>query len=744
GFLEAAVDVRVSELVQSSTRNVLLHVHEGKPVRVIGREYPCLGPERTPADIGSEVDSFLSELPGGTLLEPVDARSVDALFGPKHAGGSRPSPYRLNPWSVYSPDVYEKAAEHLKELFRSEGYLSASVGPVFVQRRRCQKGTMDGQCIPVGPRVRPQLQCSYDPQGLPAEEPAIDPKLSCVEDRSKGVYCEPEVIVNLPIKLGPRSFVQGVEIEGNSSIPKSELLSEANLPDGAPLSQSEVDRARRRLLDRYQEEGFAFAELDSDLEFSPDHRHAKVRFLVSERKRVRVSRIVVRGARTTSENLIRSRIALVSGDLYRRSLVRKTEERLSTLGVFSSVTVTLEDPYVPASEKVVVITVQEKKPQYLDVRPGFSTGEGFRIMFEYGHRNLGGQGVQLTLRSQLGFLPPELIIESDVRRKYEGLGPDELLERRNTATVEFPDIGLGPLFRLRVEGVDVRDNSRDFGLSKDAGILSLFFLPERRLSFQIAGSLERNDATIFGQERECAPVGAFRVPQVPTFVVAQRVGANWDRRDNPLDATSGTFVSASAEYVRARPIGVGTCASGDFIRYTNRVAGYVRLSQRGLALAASFRWGFNQQLRSGSHTYPDRLFFMGGVDSLRGFLQDSLVPEDVARRIMSGQDTIQSIPIRGGDLFVNPRVELRIPLTEDVQTALFVDAGNLWTEPSNIDLSKLRYATGTGLRVGTPIGPLVFDYGFNVDRVLEELLRRARKRPWEDGIGAFHFSIGLF
>jgi outer membrane protein assembly factor BamA len=56
----------------------------------------------------------------------------------------------------------------------------------------------------------------------------------------------------------------------------------------------------------------------------------------------------------------------------------------------------------------------------------------------------------------------------------------------------------------------------------------------------------------------------------------------------------------------------------------------------------------------------------------------------------------------------------------------------------------MRYAVGSGLRVGTPIGPLAFDYGFNVDRVLDAWVpSRENQRFWED-IGAFHFSIGVF
>ena len=56
----------------------------------------------------------------------------------------------------------------------------------------------------------------------------------------------------------------------------------------------------------------------------------------------------------------------------------------------------------------------------------------------------------------------------------------------------------------------------------------------------------------------------------------------------------------------------------------------VRLSKRGLALALSLRMGIVQQLIDGSRTYPDRLFFLGGADSIRGFSQDSVVPQDIA------------------------------------------------------------------------------------------------------------------
>jgi len=83
-------------------------------------------------------------------------------------------------------------------------------------------------------------------------------------------------------------------------------------------------------------------------------------------------------------------------------------------------------------------------------------------------------------------------------------------------------------------------------------------------------------------------------------------------------------------------------------------------------------------------------------------------------------------------VFINPRLELRIPVSGPFEAGLFFDAGNVWVEPKNVDLLVLRYAAGPGLRIATPIGPVAFDYGFNL-----------APRQWENR-GNFHFSIGLF
>ncbi len=143
-----------------------------------------------------------------------------------------------------------------------------------------------------------------------------------------------------------------------------------------------------------------------------------MRFIVSEREPVRVSRIVVRGANRTKESLIRSRTALEVGGLYQRSLVRKTEERLPRWASFRASASVSKIRTCRLAKRWSWSRSRSASRSTSMFAPGFSTGEGARISFEYGHRNLSGQAISLTLRSQLGYLPTAFILEDDVKQKY--------------------------------------------------------------------------------------------------------------------------------------------------------------------------------------------------------------------------------------------------------------------------------------------------------------------------------------
>jgi outer membrane protein insertion porin family len=805
GFLDAQVQVEARGS-DTPVQLLVFHIDEQRRVRVVARRYPCLkldaiknlsaGGPRSGADIGTEIDSYLEdELPGADLFVDPDPRGVSATIGPgggEVPPGTPPVPIDLRPDATYAPDTYERAVEHVQELYRNEGFLHAEAGPIGIIRARCDPRGPPQQCkvLPLSPL--PQEKCEYDPSGLPLPTEPFDPAFTCRPDPAHGVLCAPTMELVIPVKLGPRTRLWDVAFTGVKTMSERDVAEAAQVPLGDPVSTVKLEDARRRILDWYKELGYFYVDVKYTLEPSADHTRARVRFDVSEGDQVIVRAIVIRGLEKTRESVVRRRIALEVGKPYRASQIRGTEERIATLGVFSSITVGLSEPYVPQASKDVVIDVVERPGHYIEMRPGFSTGEGVRGTLEYDERNILGYAIGATFRIQLSYLPDVLILDPQVEANYQQV--QDRLARRITASAAFPDIGLGPLVRAQADAVYVRDLERDFTLDKVSGSATLVYRPGREFQVALGQSVEDNDVRLFqfnsvSEYLACeqstsntsfnpALASLLRVPDGESLALAQRLSVAWDRRDNAFNAHRGTYVFLGGELVNSFPEGqavkanvndaVAHCsnpnvagltdapqAKAHFVRLTQTIAGYLPLF-RNVSFAAELRLGENVKTAACQYTqespgnaayctYPDRLFFMGGVDSMRGWLQDTFMPQEYANDIAAsvnsknGSLCVQSstnclIPLRGGNLMINPRLELRFPVRQPLNAALFADFGNLYLDPSYIFERglTLRADVGAGIRIDTPVGPLVFDYGINVTR-----------RPYED-FGAFHFAIGLF
>lgn len=794
GFLDAEVRIEQRGGPKDAANWLVFHITEHARVQVAARSYPCLreddvrklseGGPRSARAIGSEIDSYLEEeLPGADILIAPAPGDIDALISRPGPTGARPAPLDLEPRTAYVPETYERAVQHVQELYRSEGFLSAQVGPVQVVRRQCHPRSPPGECTPMPVKASPEARadiCTYDAIGLPLAVPPLEQGATCIPDPAHGIVCEPRVWLRVPVKLGPRTQLWDVSFAGASALSPAFLARAADVKLGKYVSTLALEDARRRLVDAYKEEGFAFADAKYSLEQSPDHTRARARFAVAEGERVIVRDIVLRGNVHTDPQVIRGRLALAVGQPYRASLVRRSEERIATLGPFSSVTVTLENPYVPQRNKTVIVEMVERPRQYTEIGPGFSTGEGFRIRGEYGHTNVGGQAIQLTFRLQLAYIPTPLIIDPVARDNYRNLNDIARLGLRATAGVVFPQIGLGPLVRSGVDTLLVHDLQRDFYLTKLATIPNVSYRPVTEVQLTLFQSFEFNNSRIFqsGSAQEYLQslaqqgqsitdlVRQLLVPDGETYAFSQRLLATWDRRDNAFNASRGTYVVTGIEHVDAFPTDANLAAArvrnrpeppeSHFFKLTQTFAGYIPLP-KGMRIAALTRLGVNLQITPTSQTYPDRLFFMGGVDTMRGWTLNSFVPQDNVDRIYATRElpdtvpnpndpdgppirnvnkfTATTQPINGGNLMANERIELRIPIRGPFETVIFGDIGNLWIDPKypfEKGVFPMRVALGTGLRVQTPVGPLAVDYGFNVT-----------KQPYED-VGAINFAIGLF
>lgn len=694
GFHDAQVHIQAEQL-DATRGSLVIRLNRKAQLTVIHIAFP--GASHFSRDyLREQIFAYLEEdLPGSSVLYPVDSDTLDRVgYGTSPSSLRRKqAPVVSDPTRTYYEPTYDEAIKHITELHEADGYLHVKVGPATLGRLKNN-----------------------------------------------------EVVVQVPVVEGPRTRVHSLRITGNNIVPGADLVRTTDLSRGKPFSYLALEEARIRILDHYKDRGHFYATVEPSVRLSEDKTLAEIRLDVVESFPVRVGEIIVRGAERTSRGLIRERLTVESGDLLRPTALQESQEKLVQLGVFSGVNLTPADRELPARTKDLVVTVTERNSQFLDFNLGFSTGEGTRGGFEYGYRNLGGYAVGLALRVQLAY--QFIFIDSQIRRRYDDLLEEDgilaRLERNVSLGLSVPHLAFLPDVRWAVDVVHARQNERDFGLDNNAVSTTLTWQPLRLLTVTLGESLENNNVDLLvgdsleeflQQNTDPRLERLLRVPEGDSTILSTTVNTRLDLRNNPFVPTKGFLFSAGAEYART----LATDAPGDteflsnFFKFTGTATAYVSIA-RGWVLATQVRSGRVVHVVDESRTYPNRSFFLGGADTMRGYLQDALISQDIADEIERDPNLGPNDVVRGGDTFFLIRSELRFPLFGSLQGGLFADVGNVWTDADRFNPIQLRPTAGLGLRLATPVGPLAFDYGFII------LPREAL----DEGLGAFQFSIGLF
>jgi outer membrane protein assembly factor BamA len=194
-----------------------------------------------------------------------------------------------------------------------------------------------------------------------------------------------------------------------------------------------------------------------------------------------------------------------------------------------------------------------------------------------------------------------------------------------------------------------------------------------------------------------------------------------DTKDDEVDPANGEYFSANGQ-LAARGIGseVGfvksffTAQAFRTVPHTRRI---VFAANARLGFAAGFE---REAIDKEGHAVlikdlpQSERFYAGGDTTVRGFALDAL---GVRHTPAQENDTIDKdgFPL-GGNALMILNGELRVPATHGVQVAAFVDSGNVFAKPSEIDLTELRTAVGFGVRYKSPVGPIRVDLGFKVNR----------------------------
>ncbi len=189
-----------------------------------------------------------------------------------------------------------------------------------------------------------------------------------------------------------------------------------------------------------------------------------------------------------------------------------------------------------------------------------------------------------------------------------------------------------------------------------------------------------------------------------------------DTRDLIFNTTKGSVNSASVEYAGG-PLG----GTNYFTRFLASSGWYFPLFW-DTTFFANGKLGYMTQNAGGDLPLYEK-FYLGGINSIRGFKYNTISPTDPA----TGQ-------VIGGEQMVQFNFEYIFPLFQKVglKGLVFFDAGNVFTKDQAIDLGNLRKSAGVGIRWYSPIGPLRLEWGWNLE-----------PKPGEDQ-STWEFTIGTF
>jgi outer membrane protein assembly complex protein YaeT len=698
----ALAQVEASDVAVPGLRTITFKIDEGPRYRVSRLTFT--GAEHL--DVHRLREQLVAAL--APQVPTSDAAAADAERAQRAVGSRNPRRARRvpPPGEAWEPSAWEEAIARVLDQVRSEGFLDA---------------------VHAGTRV------------------TMDSATRTVE-------------VEVELTEGPRTYIESVELEGTSALPRKELDRLVRVRPKDPFSFAAIEETRAGIAAHYAAQGFVYARVDVAEELTADHTSARLRFRVDEGPRVRIANVVLSGNRRTRDEVVRDAIALRTGDVYAQEAVAKSQAQLLRLGVFRSVGLRLSDPEIAESDKDLTVDLAERPWRSLAPGIGFSIANGPRAFVELVQPNLFGRAIEGTARAKVNY-PLETF-----RADLAGKEPIDRVEGRIDLGLHDPRFRLLPLpAGARLDIIGERIHRRAYDLTRGSAIAAIDLAPAHRMSLSLQYEIEidqvlKSDAL----ERLTltrADVERLRFPEGYTTLHAFRPVFALDFRDNSVQPRRGWHASSTIEWAhsigagRSSVFGIfpGSDVYSNMLKLSGSLSGYLPLGSRSV-FALSVRAGRVLPLNRDSRTIGPKRFYMGGASSMRGYAEDEMLPEDVREIFLEQVRACQGSPSgaacseaareigsgrlasEGGESYYLGKAELRVPLSERFEAGLFADAGNLWLNPRRARLADVRYNVGVGLRIATPVGPAVVDLGFNIE---------PDERLGEDLV-APHFSIGVF
>ncbi len=589
--------------------------------------------------------------------------------------------------------------------------------------------------------------------------------------------------VRVDVEEGPQFKVGTVDILGDETMDRDELLALVKLQPGAVFSRSVLTGDVDRLRNFYADRGFFDAAVNPITNVDAEKLEIATNFEVKKGELYFVEGIDVNGNTRTADTVVRRELSIGEAELYSAAAVAKSKQRVQRLGYFEEVEIQTRPTDQP-NRVAMSVDVVERPTGSFSFGAGVGSVDGFVVSGSVRQDNLFGTGRSLSAGADLGSINRTYYVRFVEPYVFNTAG--SLTATLQSARSEYIDFeeeqsGVGLSFAYPLDESETwASTGYSFAARSIEGI-----------DFQAASLLEREE--LQGDTTTSLGTISLRRDTRDDFRFPKRGHVSGLALEFAGLGGFSEFLRLEARTTRFYPMGWLFPFDSTFV--LNSRAGYVLpfntigdfdlpdcsdsiVLENGLPTSCAALSAISPEIRGLGEIDKDlelsltERYFLGGIGpfQLRGFKQRSLGPRRARLNqtiLANGEraffpvgfvddpsvgncafgpgqcnslddediddfENLDLADVIGGNSMALVNLELQFPISEEMGLSglFFFDMGNAFDETEFINPAEFRFGTGAGIQWFSPFGPILVVLGFPLD-------------PLEDEDGSvFEFSLG--
>ncbi len=522
------------------------------------------------------------------------------------------------------------------------------------------------------------------------------------------------VYVTVVIDEGEPYTVSSYDIRGNYVVSKEELNKLVSIRQGDVFSKQKLLDTNKAISNYMGGRGYMFSTVNVKPQINDKNHTVALIFDVNAGRRTYVRHVTFSDNTRTNDVVLRREIQQMEAAPASTVKLDESRQRLTLLPYIKDVDMSVKR--LPEDENQVDVNykVKEDNSAQASFKVGYSPVYGAILGAGLNQKNFFGTGNTLGINFQ--------------RSRYEQFyGVDYTdpyyTEDGISRTLSFSVSRLDPGAAENVNG-SYTTNEYDLGvlygipIGQEQGVFTRLQL----------GASYQNTLVNLIPKNLSAQVNTFTTRNGRHFQeLDMKAGLSRDSRDKAIFPTSGSFQTLFLD-------GYAPLAQDSLSFYTLNYSGkWYQPIAAEFILTSKANLGYGNGLHGVSDFPYFKNYFVGGIDSVRGYLGYTLGPRDSTGKAF------------GGNMLIDGSLGLIFPnhLSDSLRTSVFIDGGNVYSSLNNRGFGGqstnggyVRFSTGVEADVLTPFGPIELSLATPINR------RHGHSNIPGDNQDLFQFALG--